>query len=115
MSRRTRYRTIVEENIALYMARVAKEYNTHFQMALGDNFYVHGIKDEFDKRFRDTFEDVFKSEYLQTPWFLLMGNHDHYGNASGQIAYTSHSKRWYIHRESEYLISFFIITLLFLL
>jgi tartrate-resistant acid phosphatase type 5 len=26
--------------------------------------------------------------------FVLMGNHDHYGNASAQIEYTKHSSKW---------------------
>lgn len=48
-----------------------------------------------DKRFKETFENVFKSDYLEnTPWFALLGNHDHYGNATAQVDYMEHSKRW---------------------
>jgi tartrate-resistant acid phosphatase type 5 len=38
---------------------------------------------------------VFKSEILEkTPWFFVMGNHDHRGNATAQITYTNKSQRW---------------------
>lgn len=44
---------------------------------------------------KSTFEDVFQSEPLvNTPWLTIMGNHDHYGNASAQVAYTDKYKRW---------------------
>ena len=61
---------------------------------LGDNFYDNGVKNINDKRFRETFEDVFTAKSLMTPWFFCAGNHDHLGNASAQIAYSSRSERW---------------------
>jgi tartrate-resistant acid phosphatase type 5 len=77
------------------MTNLAVNHNTHFQLALGDNFYFNGVKDIDDKRFVETYETVFTSEYLRnTSWFALMGNHDHYGNASAQIEYTKKSDRW---------------------
>jgi hypothetical protein len=45
------YRTIVEQNVALYMAKRAKELNVHFQLTLGDNFYFDGVTNSSDKRF----------------------------------------------------------------
>ena len=45
------YRTLVEENVALYMSNLAKDLGIHFQVALGDNFYFNGVSNSSDKRF----------------------------------------------------------------
>ena len=42
----------IEQSIAIEMARLAKKYETKFQLALGDNFYTSGITDVDDKRFK---------------------------------------------------------------
>ena len=33
------------------MGAIAEAYQTSFTLALGDNFYYHGVKDVEDKRF----------------------------------------------------------------
>ena len=38
--------------------------------------------------------DVYTSKSLQIPWYVIAGNHDHYGNVTGEIDYTRHSKIW---------------------
>lgn len=88
------YTTKVETAVADQMGAIADIYQTSFNLALGDNFYTEGVKNVEDKRFVETFENVYKAESLQNPWYLLAGNHDHKGNVSAQIAYSKVSKRW---------------------
>ncbi|KAK6187704.1 hypothetical protein SNE40_005668 [Patella caerulea] len=76
------------------MAKLAEVEHPEFVLALGDNFYFDGVKTVNDPRFQDTFENVFTSDALNIPWYLIAGNHDYHGNVSAQIAYTKISKRW---------------------
>ena len=83
------------------MAKLGKKENTHFQFALGDNFYFDGVKNVEDPRFITSFEKAFTDEHLiNTPFFLNLGNHDYRGtvegNATAQIVYTQMSKRWQV-------------------
>uniref|UniRef100_A0A0R3RUM0 Tartrate-resistant acid phosphatase type 5 n=1 Tax=Elaeophora elaphi TaxID=1147741 RepID=A0A0R3RUM0_9BILA len=90
------YITYTQNLVAKRMAKIGDKGNIHIQfiVSVGDNIYFTGVKNEFDKRFQDTFEDIYKGEALGKPWYLIAGNHDHFGNISGQIAYTNRSKRW---------------------
>ncbi|KAK2513738.1 hypothetical protein Q9966_016057 [Columba livia] len=81
---------------AAAMGRAATELGADFVLALGDNFYYKGVRDEWDPRFQDTFERVFSVPGLRDlPWFVLAGNHDHAGNVTAQMAYGRHSPRWH--------------------
>jgi tartrate-resistant acid phosphatase type 5 len=88
------YTTAAEIATAKQMGPLAESLNSSFTLALGDNFYDHGVKDVDDQRFKSTFEDVFTAKSLFTPWHVLAGNHDHYGNASAEVAYSAKSERW---------------------
>ena len=88
------YETPSEVSIAKAMGKLGTQLNTSFQLALGDNFYFDGVKSSTDSRFQHTFESVFSATSLQTPWYVLAGNHDHLGNVQAQIEYGKTSKRW---------------------
>lgn len=87
-----------EITVAKTMGDMTPKTGAKFSLALGDNFYSTGITtDENDQRFKSTFEDVFTSPNMQGENFfrVVAGNHDHYGNVTAEVAYTSHSKRWH--------------------
>lgn len=89
------FHTAREMANAKEIARTVQIMGADFIMSLGDNFYFTGVHDANDKRFQETFEDVFSDRALRNiPWYVLAGNHDHLGNVSAQIAYSKISKRW---------------------
>lgn len=89
------YYTPFEKATATAMAEAVKTHNSQYVFALGDNFYYNGVTDEHDPRFKTTFENIFHQQsLLDIDWYLVAGNHDHNGNVTGQIAYSSHSSRW---------------------
>jgi len=68
-----------------------------FVISLGDNFYEDGVREPDDWRFKAVFEDVYKGDKLQVPWYTIVGNHDYRSGASGidaQVRYSKMSKRW---------------------
>lgn len=73
------------------MQSVGDTKQSRFALALGDNFYTHGVTNVDSNRFKYTFEDVFTNQF---PFHVLAGNHDHLGNVSAQIDYSGRSKRW---------------------
>lgn len=88
----TPYYTVDEKNTATSMKEQWDKYKVPLILALGDNFYDAGVKNENDKRFQETFEKVFDPSLDR--FQVLAGNHDYAGNVTGEIEYSSHSTRW---------------------
>ena len=81
------------------MGKVAQERKADFVVTLGDNFYFTGVEDVDSKRFNKTYEYVYNAESLaKIPWYVIGGNHDHYGNIDAQIQFSTSphntNQRW---------------------
>lgn len=79
---------------AAALGRVAGTYNARFVISTGDNFYPRGVKNVYDSKWQTLFEDVYSAPSLKIPWHIVLGNHDHRGSTSAQIAYSRTSSRW---------------------
>jgi tartrate-resistant acid phosphatase type 5 len=92
------YTTSAEVNTAKGMNKVAGSLGAKFALALGDNFYDHGLDSVDSDRFDKTFEQCFDGSNLQASngftFHVVAGNHDHLGNVQAQIDYSSKSERW---------------------
>jgi hypothetical protein len=68
----------------------------HAGLLLGDNFYPHGVTGPDDPTFAEVFEQPFDTEHLGLlPFYAVLGNHDHDGDAEAQVRYTARSNgRW---------------------
>ncbi|XP_069803220.1 tartrate-resistant acid phosphatase type 5 [Dendropsophus ebraccatus] len=89
------YYTQQETLVAAEIANTISKWGGDFIVSVGDNFYYDGVTNVTDFRFQKTFENVFNADsLLHVPWYVVAGNHDHNGNVTAQIAYTSVSSRW---------------------
>jgi len=81
----------------LAVARGISRVSSDFILAIGDNFYADGVTDVYDRRFRETWQEVYPVSLVgPRPWYVVAGNHDHRGNVSAEIEYMKHdvTRRW---------------------
>jgi len=67
-------------------------------MLQGDNFYSFGVADASDPQFATKYQALFSDpRFAATPMLVMQGNHDHYGNVTGQTDYTwrDPTRRWW--------------------
>ncbi|WP_298225699.1 tartrate-resistant acid phosphatase type 5 family protein [Acidocella sp.] len=83
-----------QRNVARQMARTAREIGSAYTVSVGDNFYENGVESVSDPQWQSSFENVYTEPSLQTPWKVILGNHDYRGNVQAQLDYTRHSPRW---------------------
>lgn len=91
------YTTQAQRDVAKGMETKAVKLDSQFVIALGDNFYETGIGGSCnDPRFKETFDSVYTGSGLQKPFYVIPGNHDHYGNVTAQVEFTNidPTKRW---------------------
>ncbi|MDE2318565.1 MAG: metallophosphoesterase [Rhodospirillales bacterium] len=85
-----------QRDVARQMARTAQQIGSIHTVSVGDNFYENGVESVSDLQWRSSFEDVYTESSLQTPWKIILGNHDYRGNVQAQLDYAKQSNRWQI-------------------
>ena len=104
--------------VADAMAKAAGDLSARFIVSTGDNFYECGVVGTDDPQWRDTWQvgdasrrlarghaltprarrlqDMFSHPSLRLPWLSVLGNHDHFGDADAQVAFSrsGRDRRW---------------------
>lgn len=83
-----------QRRVAQAMGVVAERAGSQFVISTGDNFYPNGVGSVNDPQFHESFESVYSAPSLQTPWYVVLGNHDYEGSPNAEVAYSSRSARW---------------------
>jgi len=91
-----KFTTTAQKKVSDSMANIIRASGAEFVIGVGDNFYEFGVKTANDVRFKDTFEDIYHQPELQKRWYIIAGNHDHYGNVDAELEYAKTSNRWYM-------------------
>lgn len=82
---------IYQKLVANTIYNYTKKYNTSFNIVLGNNFYDNGVSSIYDSQWKTKYESIYKNN---NPWYVILGNHDYYGNITSQIDYTNQDNRW---------------------
>lgn len=57
-------------------------------ISTGDNIYTSGVRSVDDPQWQTKFERIYPADALAIPFWAVLGNHDHRGNADAQVSYT---------------------------
>ena len=83
-----------QRDVAAQMGQTAARLGSRFTISLGDNFYENGVASVADPQWQASFERIYTAPSLQTPWRVILGNHDYRGNVQAQLDYARQSPRW---------------------
>jgi acid phosphatase len=83
-----------QREVGAQMGRTAEQIASRFVISVGDNFYEDGVTGVDDPQWSGSFEQIYAAPSLQTPWDVILGNHDYRGNVEAQLAYGKTSPRW---------------------
>jgi acid phosphatase len=89
-----RHGTDFQTDVANQMGATAAAIDSRFTISVGDNFYEYGVTGLDDPYWKTSFEDIYTAESLQSPWKIILGNHDYCGNVQAQLDYSQRSPRW---------------------
>lgn len=82
--------------VADAMVRRAATEPPDLVLSLGDNFYPKGVATATDRLWDERFRSVYGDAALETPWFAVLGNHDHRGNVSAEVAHSGIDPKWHM-------------------
>jgi acid phosphatase len=83
-----------QREVGVQMGLKAEALQSRFVVSVGDNFYEDGVTSLTDPQWKDSFEAIYAAPSLQTPWDVILGNHDYIGSVSAQLGYGQISPRW---------------------
>lgn len=84
-----------QKQVAAAMGQQAQLTPPAFTLLLGDNFYELGISSAQAQDWQSKFEAIYQAPDLQVPFYAVLGNHDHLGNAEAQVNYAKQNpSRW---------------------
>jgi acid phosphatase len=81
-------------DVANQMGKTAADFGSVYTVSMGDNFYENGVAGVDDPQWQSSFEKIYTAASLQTPWKIILGNHDYRGNVQAQLDYSKTSSRW---------------------
>ncbi|KAL9652700.1 hypothetical protein ABK040_015750 [Willaertia magna] len=86
-----------QRNVANAMNNFCKNIKTcNFLISTGDNIYDNGVVNEYDKQFKDKFEDIYYQYDIlkDLNFYTIFGNHDYRTNPMAQIEYGKINLKW---------------------
>jgi len=85
-----------QRDVAAQLGQTAAATNSRFTISMGDNFYENGVDSVSDPQWQSSFETIYTAPALQSPWKIILGNHDYRGNVQAQLDYARTSNRWHL-------------------
>lgn len=83
-----------QKDLAETMNQAAFVIEPEFVISTGDNFYDNGVASVDDPQWETSFENIYTGNFLQVPWYVVLGNHDYRTNPQAEIDYSNKSARW---------------------
>jgi len=84
-----------QKNIATLMGKEAEFNMINFIAVAGDPIHDDGVKSTEDSEWKDKFENIYTATSLiNTPWYVVSGNHEYHGSVQAILDYSKLSDRW---------------------